>query len=264
MRPGMVLLAAVILPLCPAAAEESKLTTEDRIELLRGLTAELATAKVVLPRSKKPLLFSSDGSYDKQQWTDIGREFGPAARVGDLVKLTKVSFEEDRILFEINGGMKGGRKWYEGIQVGVGTRTAPISGGGYSVAPSGTSLALLFAGRVPPIKAAEVKKLLAPILDFNFRSATEQYVEALPPEIRKAVKEKKAVEGMDKDQVLLALGRPRHKVREVKDGVELEDWVYGEPPGKITFVTFDGNKVIQVKETYAGLGDTAPRLPSPR
>jgi len=30
--------------------------------------------------------------------------------------------------------------------------------------------------------------------------------------------------------------------------------VYGTAPGKITFVTFNGDKVIKVKEQYAGLG----------
>jgi hypothetical protein len=54
--------------------------------------------------------------------------------------------------------------------------------------------------------------------------------------------------------VRLALGQPVHKERETKDGVELEDWVYGTPPGKIVFVTFDGNKAVKVKEEYAGLG----------
>lgn len=62
---------------------------------------------------------------------------------------------------------------------------------------------------------------------------------------------------MDRDQVLLALGRPDHKSRETKDGDELEDWIYGHPPGKMVFVTFNGNKVIKVKETYAGLGAEA-------
>jgi len=53
-------------------------------------------------------------------------------------------------------------------------------------------------------------------------------------------------------------------VRETKDGVETEDWIYGVPPGKIVFVTFNGNKVIKVKETYAGLGTQAPPLEPPR
>ncbi|MGA2593514.1 MAG: hypothetical protein ABSH32_26660 [Bryobacteraceae bacterium] len=50
---------------------------------------------------------------------------------------------------------------------------------------------------------------------------------------------------------------PDHKSRETKDGVELEDRVFGQPSGKITFVTFNGSKVIKVKEEYAGLGTEA-------
>jgi hypothetical protein len=53
------------------------------------------------------------------------------------------------------------------------------------------------------------------------------------------------------------MGHPTHKSRETKDGLETEDWVYGTPPGKITFVTFNGNKVIKVKEAFAGLGSEA-------
>jgi len=69
---------------------------------------------------------------------------------------------------------------------------------------------------------------------------------------------------MDREQVLLALGRPRNKVRETLDGVETEDWIYGQPPGKITFVTFAGSKVVKVKETYAGLGGSVAEPLPPR
>jgi len=66
---------------------------------------------------------------------------------------------------------------------------------------------------------------------------------------------------MDHDQVRLALGPPRRKYRETKDGVDLQDWIYGEAPGK---VTFSGNKVVKVKERYAGLGiQTAPPSVTP-
>ena len=113
------------------------------------------------------------------------------------------------------------------------------------------------------LKAADVKKMLAPVMDFEKRSATELYAETLSPEVQKAIKDKRVLEGMDRDQVLLAVGRPVHKSRETKEGLELEDWVYGKAPGRITFVTFNGNKVIKVKESYAGLGtEAAPTLPT--
>ena len=36
-----------------------------------------------------------------------------------------------------------------------------------------------------------------------------------------------------------------------------------QPPGRITFVTFNGSKVIKVKESYAGLGaEAAAPLPA--
>ncbi len=253
------------LAVAPCWAAERKLTSDERVELIRGLTAEYATAKTPLPRSKKPLIFNTNGNFDAALWSEIGKQNGPAARVGDLVKVTKVTLEDDRIVLEINGGLKSGRKWWEGIQVGIGTSTTPISAGSQTVAPSGTTVALVFPGRITPMKAEEVKKVLAPIMDFNQRSAAEQYVDTLPPEIQQAVKEKKAVEGMNRDQVILALGRPDSKVRETEGGVETEDWIYGKPPGRIVFVTFEGDKVVRVRESYAALGGTiAAPLPDPR
>jgi hypothetical protein len=251
MRP---LAALAVLSLLPGLFAADKLTMEDRVELMRGLMAEYATAKVLLPRSKKTLEFDSTGTYDKTQWAAIARESGPAARTGDLVQMTKISIESDRIVFEINGGFKGGRKWYQGVQVGVnGGSSVPISQND-SNAPGGTSLALLFHKPLEPMKASEVKKMLAPVLDFEKHSVTEIYSETLPPEVQQAIKEKRAREGMNREQVVMAMGRPEHKSRETKDGLETEDWVYGKAPGKITFVTFNGDKVIKVKEAYAGLG----------
>lgn len=255
------LAAASISPDGPLLADQ-KLSFDERVEIVRGLMAEYATVKAFLPRSKKPLPFESTGTYDKAVWQDAGKQLGPAARVGDLVQITKVTIEDDKILLEINNGVKGKSKWYEHVEVGMGNATTPI-GRGDSNAPSGTNIALLFHKSVPPMQAAEIKKLLAPILDFEKHSATENYVDTLPPEIQQAIKDKKAVEGMDREQVLLALGKPTRKVRETKDGIENEDWIYGEPPGKVTFVTFSGSKVTKVKEAYAGLGGTVVQPPGP-
>ena len=169
------------------------------------------------------------------------------------MQITKVDIGDDKITFEINHGMKGGRHWYQNVQIGMGGATTPIAQGD-SNAPNGTSIVLLFHKPIEGIKSAEIKKMMAPILDFEKRSATELYADTLPPEIKQAIHDKRVTVGMDKDQVLLAMGRPQHKSREVKDGLETEDWVFGDPPGKITFVTFDGDKVIKVKEDYAGLG----------
>ncbi len=253
MRVYASLAVLIMLPaLLPAA---DKLTFDDRVELTRGLTAEYGKMKILLPHSKKALEVESDGTYNKKAWSDEAKESGPAARLGDTVQVTKVDIDDDRIVLQINGGYKGGRKWYQGVQIGVNNgQSVPIARGGDSNAPGGTSIAVMFRKGLEPIKAAEVKKILAPVIDFEKRTVTEIYSETLPPEVQSAIKENRALEGMNHDQVVMALGRPVYKSRETKDGMDLEDWVYGHAPGKITFVTFNGDKVIKVKEAYAGLG----------
>ena len=247
------LIAAITLSLLPYLSFANKLTFEDRIELTRGLTAEYATVKVLLPRSKKPLDFDTAGTWDKKQWDAIAKQTGPAARTGDSVQITRLTIDEDKLILEINGGIKSGGHWYDHVQIGMGTTTSPVSQGN-SNATSGTYIAVLFHKPLEPIKAAEVKKMLLPILDFEKHSATELFVDTLTPEMKKAIQDKQVTEGMNREEVILAIGRPTHKSRETKDGVEFEDWVFGTPPGKITFVTFNGDKVIKVKEAYAGLG----------
>src|ERR1035437_9489567 len=70
-----------ILTLAPGLLPAgNKLTWEDRVSLTRGLTAEYATVKALLPRSRQPLVFDATGRYDKNQWAAIARESGPAAR----------------------------------------------------------------------------------------------------------------------------------------------------------------------------------------
>jgi hypothetical protein len=256
-------LLIALLALGPLAAgeKEKKLTPEERVDILRGLMAEYANAKTFLPRSKKPLQVNADGTWDKKAWDQMGKEQGPAARSGDMVQVTKVTIDEDRIHLEINNGVKSGRKWYDRVEVGMGNSTSPI-GRNDTVATAGTNLVLVYPDKLHNIRTADVKKALAPVLDFDRHSVTENYVEKLPEPVQAAIKEKRAIEGMDQDQVLLAMGRPVRKERKTIDGVDTEDWMYGQAPGKITFVTFSGSKVSKVKEAYAGLGgSTAPTLP---
>lgn len=257
--------AGFLFLLWPAGASaQLKLTDDDKVDILRGILSEYATAKILLPRSKKPLPFQSDGFWNKEIWNQSEREFGAAARVGDLVQITHIDIDNNKITLEINYGMKGPRgSWKNHVQIGMGgPAMTPINTQQNSNAPSGTSIVLLFGNAVPDIQAADIKKILTPVLDFDKNSAAGNYVDNLPEPIRNAIKSKKVINGMNRDEVLLAIGRPRQKERdETPDGTETEDWIYGEPPGKITFVTFTGSKVTQVKEAYADLGgSTAPPL----
>lgn len=254
-------LLILLLPAALVSAREKKLTVDERMALLRGLTAEYAKAKVLIPRSKKGLAVEPTGKWDKEAWEKANVEFGPAARVGEMVQITKVKIEDDRVELELNHGLKTGPKWYERVEVGMGNGTAPISGRD-NVAKAGTNLTIAFGKNIETLEVAGVKKMLGQILDFEMRSVTESYMEKLPEPMRKAIEQKRVIEGMDREQVRLAVGQPVRKERRVVEGDELEDWMYGRAPGKLTFVTFTGSKVTKVKDMYAGLGgSTAAELP---
>lgn len=236
-------------------AKTETLSEADRTELIRTLNAEFGTAKVQIPRSKKPLELRPSGQYNRDQWSEAMVKFGPAARVGDLVQITAIRFQGKKMVFEINYGLSGGRKWWHRIQVsGASSRGTTLGATQSTHAPGGTKLALVFPGAIPAKSPREFKAMLKPVLDFDQRTATELFMDTIEPRFREAIERKEVVEGMDKEMVLLAKGMPTRKLRDFKDGIETEDWIYGTPPGEIVFVTFQDGGVIRVKESHASIG----------
>lgn len=236
-------------------AKTETLSEADRTELVRTLNAEFGTAKVQIPRSKKPLELRPSGQYNRDQWSEAMVKFGPAARVGDLVQITAIRFQGKKLVFEINYGLSGGRKWWHRIQVsGASSRGTTLGATQSTHAPGGTKLALVFPGAIPAKSPREFKAMLKPVLDFDQRTATELFMDTIEPRFREAIERKEVVEGMDKEMVLLAKGMPTRKLRDFKDGIETEDWIYGTPPGEIVFVTFQDGGVIRVKESHAAIG----------
>ena len=244
--------------------DTKKLSLDQRVELLRGLSSEYATAKIILPNSRKALPFEENGTWDKKTWDDAVRKDGPAARAGDMVQVTKVDVDDDAITLQLNNGLKKQGSWRDKVQISVGGVTPVQTEPRASSQPhTGTAIVIKFKDSIGDITSAQLKKMLAPVLDFEKHTASENYLDTLPPATQQAIKEKKAIEGMDQDAVILALGRPLRKTRETKDDVEQETWQFGEPPGRVTFVTFAGSKVIRVRDTYAQMGGSVAQIPSP-
>ena len=257
----------VLVALLAAAClhgDTKKLSQDQRVELVRGLSSEYATAKIILPRSRKALTFEENGTWDKKTWEDAVRKDGPAARAGDKVQITKVEVDDDAITLQLNDGMQKKGSWRDRVQISAGPATTGPSNPQASNRPkNGTSIVIKFKDSIGDITSAQLKKILAPVLDFEKHSASENFIDTLPPETQQAIKEKKAVPGMDQEAVIMALGRPLRKTRETKDDSEQETWQYGEPPGRVIFVTFAGQKVINVRDTYAQMGGSVAQIPSP-
>lgn len=220
-----------------------------RINLIRGLSSEVAVAKLALPRGKHGIYLDSHGKLDQAKAREELKENGPAVNAGTPIEITKIDFKPNSLTFEINGGGKNGRHWYQHIEVGMGTATQPIAPQDPNQAMVyGSYVTLKFPGRVPELTVAETKQLLAPVLDFERHSPTVLYSPSTPPKFKEAIKNHEVLVGMDHDAVLSAKGPPDRKVREDQpDGSEKEDWIYGLPP-HVLYVTFDGDTVVRVKQ----------------
>mgnify|MGYP001099208801 CR=1 FL=1 len=250
---GLVLLLALV-PGVAAAAKPNQLSAENRLAIIRLLAFEYASARKPLPAGEKGLELKANGEVNERQLRQELANHGASVHTGDIVQITQIEFKKDRIIFEINGGGRPQKKkWYERIEVvaggPVGVPTGRRSPGATTAPPpiTGSYVVLRFSGSVPDLTAEQVRDRITAVLDFSRRTAAVSWIETLPEEFQEAIRNKKAVVGMDREMVLAALGRPDHKVRETRNGVEEEDWIYGVPPF-VTFVTFAGERVVRVKE----------------
>jgi len=225
------------------------LDADGRIKIIRTLGSEYVALKVPLPINKNGLVINSKGEFDWKKNEESSITAGQFIAPGITVQVTNVTFTGGKMMFEVNGGGKKKKKRFlERIQIGGGGGMAPVANPTAQAPPQGSYVSIQFDKHIPNISPEEVKNLLSNVLDFSKKSATKSFIESIPDEFQEAVKNKQAVVGMDKDLVLATLGRPIRKVREHKGEEETEDWIYGERPHKIVFVTFLHGKVISVKE----------------
>jgi hypothetical protein len=217
-----------------------------RIDIIRGLLREVAVTKVPLPRGKRGVRVDAQGKLEQTDAQKEMRDNGVAMQAGVPAEITKIEFKSKQFILELNGGGKSG-KWYQHVQVGMGTTTGPIGPQQQTVSAFGSSVTVDFGKALPDLTIPEVKKVLSGVLDFERHSPTVLYSPNVTPEVKEAIKSHKVIVGMDRDAVLSAKGTPDRRVREVRNGAEQEDWIYGNPP-HVLFVTFDGDQVVGVKQ----------------
>ena len=234
-----------------------RLRPESRLALVRYISGEFARAVRPLPSQKQGFRIKVGASLDEETLRRA-TGLGAAANTGDNVQITAMEFKEKEIILHVNGGAREKKRWRDRIQISIAGNPRPTTQSTTTTASDGTpgyqrvgsTLIVDFGKPVPDITPDEFKQQIAAFLDFSKqRSATVHWVDTLPPEFKEAIKEKKAVVGMDREMVIAAMGRPEQKVRERDpDGNETEDWIHGKPPGKTIFVKFMGDKVSAVRE----------------
>jgi hypothetical protein len=235
----------------PVKAQAGPLQPMSRLSLVRFVDGEIVQVVRPIPAGKKGFHMKAGAPLNENALRMAVSSAGSAINPGDRAQITNLDFKDKQIIVEVNGGGRGKTRLRDRIHLevgGVGTvstaQNTPVN------TNAGATLYLDFDKPLPEMTAEELEQYLSGVLDFSKRhSAAIQWVESLPPEIQKAIQDKQPVVGMDHDMVLAAMGRPDRKVREKgTDGSEIEDWIYGTPPAKTIFVSFEGDKVTQVHQ----------------
>jgi hypothetical protein len=242
-----------------SAPKAGPLQEQSKLDLIRFVSGEFAKATKPLPRGKDGILLYVGQPLMLDQLNREVANHGAAVNPGDNVQITKLEFHDHTIAVDVNGGGKGKRNWKDHIQMGMGgagptaqtSSTKVDDNAAPGVIPGmGSTIYLEFKQGVPDMSPEDLKQLLTPFLDFTKqRSASVHWVDTLSPELKKAIQDRRPTVGMDREEVVAAIGKPEHKVRERdSEGNEIEDWIYGQPPSKTVFVRFQGEKVTSVRQ----------------
>lgn len=228
-----------------------KISSRTRLEIIRSLQSERVYSRVLFPQGKQGLAIKNGVVSPSQMGVaQMIAENGAAAKPGDRCIITGVDVREKEIIFEINGGPKKGPKWYQRIELGGTTGTAPVPGTGtpQSLDAHGSTVKLEFDKYVPEMTGEQVRAMLDPVFDFQALTTAEAYEKTLPPKVQEAIKNHQVLVGMDKEMVVYAKGRAPQKVRDKDDkGQDYEEWIYGTPPEEVDFVRFKGDKVARLE-----------------
>jgi len=242
----------------PAKPQSATLQETTKLELIRYVSGEFAKATKSLPAGKEGLIVYVGKPIPIDMLERALATHGAAVNNGDRVQITKLDFQGHQIIVDLNGGGRGKKRLRDRFHIEMGgiptvqsTSTEQQETGPPGLQPGmGSTLYLDFGKPVPDLSPEELKQLLSPFLDFaKQRSASLQWVDTLPPEMKKAIQERRPALGMDREEVVAAIGKPDHKVRERdNEGNDIEDWIYGQPPSKTVFVRFNGDRVTNIRQ----------------
>jgi hypothetical protein len=242
-----IILAVLCLALPVVGLAQASKASET--EIIRKLLAEEAAARVDMPLGGEGVEVSDQGQINESKLKKQIQKNGRSIQAGRVVRVTNVEFGSKNIDVELDHGGKEKKHLSDHLQVSVGGASSP--GPQQSSAPkvNGSKISLTFSNKVPTnLTFDQLQQLLVPVLDFTKKTIVSTNIESLPPEFKEAVLAKEAVIGMDQDTVLLAMGVPDRKTLEKVNGVEQEEWQYNGRGVKKTFVTFENNIVVGVRE----------------
>ena len=232
---------------------KAPMDAKNRQEVIRIMQSEQGFAMRPFPKGHKGLILVANGNLEPagEPYLDMITKQGTSSRPGDRLVLTDVKIENNKIIFDINGGPDHKHSFLRHIQIGTGPQMSPVVQGG-DAEPVGSRLTLDFKGRIPELTGSQVKALLAPLISFDVKTPIQAFTDTLPPKLKDAILNHHVMVGMSTEMVLFAMGQPQRKVREMDGQMPFEEWIYGMPPKDVQFVRINGNRVVRLEVAKVG------------
>jgi hypothetical protein len=211
--------------------ETTPITERTKQQLIRTFQADEAFAVRPLPLGTKGVLLHANGGLSPSGtgYADELEKYGISSKPGDRVVITKFEVRPDRIVFEFNDGPEKHHHILQHIEVGGMGGGVPLAQDDGHV-PIGSRMSLVFNKFVPEMNAAQLRSLIAPMIDFSLKTPVEAFADTLPPKLKEAVLNHDVLVGMNREMV----------------------WIYGQPPHQVQFVRFNGNRVIRLEIADVG------------
>ncbi len=240
----------------PTKVELSKLPMDpkNRLEVIRIMQSEQGFAMRPFPKGHKGLILVANGKLEPagEPYLNMITKEGTSSKPGDRLVLTDIKIENNKMIFEINGGPDKKHRFMRHIQIGTGPVMNPVVQDGNDADPVGSRLTLDFKERIPELNGAQVKALLAPLISFDVKTPIQAFTDTLPSKLKDAILNHHVMVGMSTEMVLFALGQPERKIREMEGQMPFEEWIYGAPPKDVQFVRINGNRVIRLEVAKMG------------
>jgi hypothetical protein len=221
-----------------AGTASAQVAESARFKILHDMIALQPAARLGLPLGGGGVELSEVGAVNREKLASEIKKHGEAIPPGKQTTITRIRFSDREIEIELDGGGKGKNPILSKIQQAGGHPSDPKQA-------AGSKIVLKFADKAPTDLTPEgLSLLLNPVLDFGSGApGVEDAVGHRPDPSGGQVRI-----GMDRASVVRSLGRPNNRVRATRDGVEREDWIYNGPGLHTTFVTFENDVVIGIRE----------------
>ncbi|MGH9742085.1 MAG: hypothetical protein ACRD51_07005, partial [Candidatus Acidiferrum sp.] len=193
----------------PAKPTAATLQESSKLALIRYVSGEFAKATKSLPAGKEGLIVYVGKPLNSELIDRALATHGAAVNNGDKVQITGLDFREHEIIVDLNGGGRGKKRLRDRFHIEMsGIPTAQSTTEQQETGPPGlqpgmgSTIYLDFSKPVPDLSPSDLKKLLSPFLNFaGERSAAVQWVDTLPPAMKKAITERRPIVGMDREEV---------------------------------------------------------------